>query len=218
MPSGVVTMKQENLFDRPTDRAEVAVSEGTLPPGLVFIPNFVSLDDEREIIQVLDDPSYASWSTELSRRVQHFGYRYNYKLRALSAEDRTTDLPEPLRWLAEELVSMEYFSKTPDQVIVNEYEPGQGISPHVDRETCFGPVVASLSLGSDAVLDFRSSAGQSGSLLLRARSMVVLSEDARYRWQHGIVGRKRDKIGGLEFSRERRVSLTFRSVLISQSA
>ena len=34
-----------------------------------------------------------------------------------------------------------------EQAIVNEYEPGQGIAPHVDRD-CFGPVVATVSLGS----------------------------------------------------------------------
>src|SRR5579885_744389 len=206
-------MKQDSLFDRTADCAEGAVFEGVLPRGLVFIPNFVSLDDEHDIIEVLDDPGFGLWSTELSRRVQHFGYRYNYKLRALSAADRTVDLPEPLRWLAEDLVTMHYFPTIPDQVIANEYEPGQGISPHVDRETCFGPVVASLSLGSDSVMDFRSPAGEVGSLLLQSRSMVILSEDARYLWRHGIAGRKRDKIAGFEFSRERRVSLTFRSAL-----
>jgi alkylated DNA repair dioxygenase AlkB len=41
-----------------------------------------------------------------------------------------------------------------DQAIINEYQPGQGISPHVDCVPCFGPVVAAISLGSDCVMDF----------------------------------------------------------------
>ena len=40
-----------------------------------------------------------------------------------------------------------------EQAIVNEYEPGQGIAPHIDRD-CFGPVVATVSLGSAVNMDF----------------------------------------------------------------
>ena len=210
-------MQQGDLFDQPTEEDGAEIAEGSLPAGLIFVPNFISVEDEHAILKLLDDPSRATWSTELSRRVQHFGYRYNYKLRALSSADRIADLPEPLRWLGEELVSMQYFTSLPDQVIVNEYELGQGISAHIDRETCFGPVVASLSMASDAVMDFRSPDGEAGSLLLRARSMVILTHDARYRWQHSIAGRKRDRIQGRESARQRRVSLTFRSVLISDA-
>jgi alkylated DNA repair dioxygenase AlkB len=111
---------------------------------------------------------------------------------------------------------MEYFSSTPDQIIVNEYQPGQGITSHIDRDTCFGPVVASLSIGSDAVMDFRSPEGKLGSLLLRSCSLVILTNEARYRWQHSIPGRKRDAIAGLEFVRDRRVSLTFRTVVLAE--
>ena len=37
--------------------------------------------------------------------------------------------------------------------VVVEYEPGQGIAPHIDRD-CFGPVVATVSLGSAVNMDF----------------------------------------------------------------
>jgi alkylated DNA repair protein alkB family protein 8 len=39
---------------------------------------------------------------------------------------------------------------TPNQVTVNEYIPGQGISPHVDTHTPFGEFIFSLSLGAGA--------------------------------------------------------------------
>jgi len=42
----------------------------------------------------------------------------------------------------------------PDQVIINEYQPGQGISPHIDCERCFGPRIFIISLGSQAVMEF----------------------------------------------------------------
>ncbi len=50
-----------------------------------------------------------------------------------------TSDPIPIpEWLAQFLSSLAhdgYFERDPDQVIVNEYEPGQGISPHVDTGT-----------------------------------------------------------------------------------
>jgi alkylated DNA repair dioxygenase AlkB len=42
------------------------------------------------------------------------------------------------------------------QVIINEYTPGQGIAAHIDHKGSFGPIVASLSLLSGAVMDFQS--------------------------------------------------------------
>ena len=149
-------MLQAGLFESPAHEFETAVSEGLLPCGLVFLPNFVSAAEERDLVASFDNPTLSTWSHELSRRVQHFGYRYNYKLRALSAADRIAELPETIRALGRRLVDLGYFASAPDQVIVNEYEPGQGISPHVDRQTCFGSAVASLSLASDIVMEFRS--------------------------------------------------------------
>jgi alkylated DNA repair dioxygenase AlkB len=49
-------------------------------------------------------------------------------------------------------------------------------------------------------------------LHLPARSLLVLSGDARYGWQHGIAPRRSDRIDGQLVQRGRRVSLTFRQV------
>ena len=209
-------MLQAGLFESPTHEAETTISVGSLPSGLIFLPNFVSAARERELVALLDDPLRSTWSHELSRRVQHFGYRYNYRLRALSAADKIGEPPELIRALGDRLVDLGYFTEAPDQVIVNEYEPGQGISPHTDRETCFGPAVASLSLESDIVMEFQSATGVPGALLLPARSLVILNDDARYNWKHGISARKRDKIGNRDFGRSRRISLTFRTVLVME--
>jgi alkylated DNA repair dioxygenase AlkB len=82
-----------------------------------------------------------------------------------------------------------------DQVIVNEYEPGQGIGAHVDRVPCFGPAVAAVSLGSACVMDFISPDGATrAGVLLDPGSLSVMSP----------LGR---------FQRGRRVSVTFRTVL-----
>src|SRR5262249_22705703 len=103
----------------------------------------------------------------------------------------------------------------PDQVIVNEYLPGQGIANHIDCQPCFTDTIISLSLGSPCVMDFTHKQTQQViSLLLESRSLVVLQGEARYDWMHGIPARKSDRYGGMMILRERRVSLTFRKVIV----
>jgi hypothetical protein len=64
----------ENAFaqDYPTLNRE-ALSKVS---GLEYIPNFVSAEVEQKIIEALNKES---WIGDLERRVQHYGYRYNYK-------------------------------------------------------------------------------------------------------------------------------------------
>jgi alkylated DNA repair dioxygenase AlkB len=60
-------------------------------------------------------------------------------------------------------------------------------------------------------MSFRQpSTGQQESLLLERRSLLILSDEARYQWQHGIARRKNDRWHGLLVPRSRRLSITFR--------
>ena len=103
---------------------------------------------------------------------------------------------------------------TSDQVIVNEYLPGQGISKHIDKITYFGSEIVTLSLGSTSVMTFRcGSTGQKEDLFLERRSLLVLTDEARYQWTHEIPGRKSDIMAGVRYSRGRRLSITLRTVL-----
>ena len=82
-----------------------------------------------------------------------------------------------------------------DQLIINEYFPGQGIAPHIDCEPCFTNTIASISLGSATVMDYTKDT-TSIPVVLRPRSLVVMKEESRYEWKHGIASRKTDKING----------------------
>ena len=97
-----------------------------------------------------------------------------------------------------------------DQLLVNEYLPGQGISLHTDYAP-FGPTAVSCSLLPPGVMDFRHRpTGPRASLLLEPRSLRVQTDEARYDWEHGIAPRKRDVWHGLWVERARCLSVTLR--------
>jgi alkylated DNA repair dioxygenase AlkB len=179
--------------------------------GLTYIPDYIDAPTEALLIQTIDAQP---WITELKRRVQHYGWRYDYKARSVTNDLRIGALPDWLQHYAVRLQQAGLFSEIPDQVIINEYQPGQGISSHIDCVPCFADTIASLSLGSPCVMDFtHSETCEKLSLLLEPCSLLVLSGDARYVWQHAIAGRKTDRYNGQIIQRTRRISLTFRKVL-----
>ena len=183
-------------------------------PGLSYAPDFVTAEEEVELIAAIDA---APWITELKRRVQHYGYRYDYKARSVTPEAYLGLLPDWLHALVERLTARAVFPTPPDQAIVNEYIPGQGISAHVDCVPCFGGVIASLSLGSGAVMQFSElETGREQPIYLDRRSLVVLSGAARYQWRHAVPARKSDRVGGGVRLRERRLSITLRTVLLAE--
>ena len=181
-----------------------------LPPGATLLPEF--LDPGAESILAADLDA-RSWDTVGGRRVQHFGYRYDY--RARSASEATPATPFP-GWMAElaRRIAAATGSDRPEQCIVNEYRPGQGIGMHADSPA-FGPLVASLSTGAAWPMRFRprnrrpyARGGQPDDLVatLPRRSLLVLRDGARNDWMHGICPRDSARQHG------RRISLTFRTL------
>jgi len=180
-------------------------------PGLAYIPDYINLDEQNQLLNAIDQQE---WSTKLKRRVQHYGYRYDYKNGSLASSKYLGALPDWAQSIASRLYDDGLTPKLFDQVIVNEYEPGQGITNHIDCIPCFGNTIISLSLGSFCVMDFtHCHTKEKASLLLYSGSLVVMQGAARYDWEHGIAARKKDKYKDREIVRSRRVSMTFREVL-----
>ncbi|OCH94483.1 hypothetical protein OBBRIDRAFT_789174 [Obba rivulosa] len=130
------------------------------------------------------------------------------------------------------------------QAIVNLYHPGAGIAPHVDLLGRFGDGIVGVSLGAGCAMRFeRVRCGASGGTVLREStsegkvredddddddacavylpegSVIVLSEEARYEWTHGIQKRTEDLVededrrGCSWIPRGTRLSITFRWLL-----
>ena len=58
------------------------------------------------------------------------------------------ELPLWTKPLIQKFLSDNLFDLEPDQLIINEYLPGQGIANHIDCEPCFDDTVISISLNS----------------------------------------------------------------------
>lgn len=185
--------------------------QGAVPPGARLRRDLIDVDEEAALLAFLDA---GDWSTELQRRVQHFGYRYDYKAGRVTADSYLGPLPPPVSRMAGRLVRAGLMSGMPDQAIANEYRPGQGISAHVDCVPCFGDAIVSVSLLSSCEMVFRQRAtAERMAVILPARSALLLTGPARYDWTHEIPARKSDRQGGIRIERSRRVSLTFRTMV-----
>jgi alkylated DNA repair dioxygenase AlkB len=134
----------------------LSLFEETTPSidGLIYIPDFISVEKEKSLLSNIDKQP---WLNDLKRRVQHYGYKYDYRAR------------------------------------------------NIDK---------SLSLGSGAMMQFEKD-GIREEIYLEPRSLIILSDAARYKWTHAIPARKSDKVYGQAVARNRRVSVTFRNVILS---
>ncbi|KAL3688151.1 hypothetical protein R1sor_014460 [Riccia sorocarpa] len=206
-------------------------------PGLVLYPDFVSEVEEQRLLASVDQ---LSWQVLAKRRVQHYGYEFLYKLRNVDLSQKLGDLPPFVEEVVSRLSKLSELteSREPslplDQLTVNEYPRGVGLSPHIDTHSAFEGSILSLSLAGSCVMEFRrytnESSDESGirtehdkesgksqmerrALFLPPRSLLVLSDEARYSWHHYIPHHKIDYVNGGVVERGlRRVSFTFRKV------
>ena len=173
--------------------------------GLLFIQDFITIAEEKQFIKTIEKQV---WDNSLKRRVQHYGYRYDYQARNVTEDMYLGKLPKWLNNVASKIKEDGLCEVVPDQVIINEYKPGQGVSPHIDCESCFGPRIFSLSLGSTAIMEFTLQGKPKKEIVLAQRSLVMMYGEARSIWKHSIPARLKDN--GIE--RGTRISLTFRNV------
>ena len=178
----------------------------------LYIGNYITNQQHDWLINKIDEQT---WLDDLKRRTQHYGYKYDYRARRINTNMFLGELPEWLTPVCAKLYNDGVLPFMADQIIVNEYIPPQGILPHIDCEPCFGDTIASMSLGSKCIMDLTNiTTKEKRQMVLEPKSLLVLSNEMRYNWTHGIVPRKSDMIEGRRVARERRVSLTFRKVII----
>lgn len=171
---------------------------------LLFCNDFITTDEESNLLSwILKQPS----NNLLQRRTWHYGYEYNYNNTNIKY---LGEIPNELQFLCKRLKDKSYFSKIPDQIIINEYKPGQGIAPHIDSFK-FGDTIATLSLNSSIIMVFENNEKKFDTLLI-PRSLYILKNDIRYKYKHSIPARLSDIINNKRVYRKTRYSITFRTI------
>jgi len=169
---------QPSLFDAPPD----------LPPGMVYRPEFVSAQEERELASWLDRLPFKPFlfqGFEGRRQVVSFGWQYDFsRSHLLKADDTPAELL-PLRARAAALAG--HRPQDLQQVLINKYEPGAPIGWHRDRPV-FAEVVG-VSLLAPCVFRLRRRTAEGFervSLTLAPRSAYLLAGPSRTDWEHSI--------------------------------
>ncbi|KAJ4759014.1 RNA-binding (RRM/RBD/RNP motifs) family protein [Rhynchospora pubera] len=222
------------------DSVVVSHSERELGiPGIHLMHEFITLEEEKELLKAVDE---RPWKSLAKRRVQHYGYEFLYEIRNVDSKQFLGELPSFVSHILQKIVSFpglgDTSSKLVDQLTVNEYPCGVGLSPHIDTHSAFDDLIFSLSLAGSCIMEFRQytegswnspassvvdaeeltkSAKPSNctrkAVFLPPRSMLLMSGEGRYAWHHYIPHHKVDMIGDRSVRRgSRRVSFTFRKV------
>lgn len=191
-----------------------------LPPGLHYFSNFVTDDYTKKI----DELPWVSVHKDYagSRRVQHYGYYYNYDRSdtfrvAPEMPSFIMDIKENIMKKCIELGLTEIYPNLKfDQCIVNNYYPGQGISYHTDHYK-FGPVIACITFNSGSLMSFMlPQQGEKDKivydLFTEPGSVYIMTGAVRSNFLHKMDARKNDVVDGVKIPRGRRISVTFRQV------
>ena len=179
-------MQQQSLFDLPEPVPT------NLPPGLVYEPGFLAVDEERALIELIGTlPLAAARYKQYTarRRVTSFGGSYDFDANKLLPARELIDELKPLRARVASWAGVAPSALA--HVLVAEYAPGTPLGWHrdvPDHEEVFG-----VSLGSTAVLRFRpyppTQPLRADVVRLRVapRSIYALRGVARWGWQHSVA-------------------------------
>jgi alkylated DNA repair dioxygenase AlkB len=160
----------------------------TLPDGFGYRPDVLSAAQERELVHEFKQLPFAPFKFHgftVNRRVVSFGFAYDFAARQVR---QAAPLPAFLNGLRQAAADMAAVPAAAfEHGMVTEYAPGAGIGWHKDKAE-FGVVVA-FSFISPCTLRFRRKTASGWERLnhvVHPRSAYLLTEAARWEWQHSI--------------------------------
>ena len=166
-----------------------------LPPSCYYIGNFLSKDEQTDILAAILKIPTGRWTQLSHRRLLSLPSQLIGKSRDILVN---ASLPSfVLGVIHDRFSDLRVFAEAPhggpNHCLVNEYRPGQGIMPHEDGPTYF-PVTATVTLGSHAVLNIyrKDDKGQRQAepawrILQEPGSLLVTKGDMYKNTLHGIA-------------------------------
>jgi alkylated DNA repair dioxygenase AlkB len=176
---------------RDPNQSDLFSPQGTLPDGLQYRAEFLSAEQERQLLQkipTLDfkEARYKEYAAK--RRVVNYGAGYDFDTNEVTAAPAIPDFLLPLRdalaaWIG---IDVDAFV----QALISEYRPGTPLGWH--RDVPDYELIAGVSLESAARMRFRPYPPRADkregafALQLEPRSAYVLARAARWQWQHSV--------------------------------
>lgn len=155
-----------------------------------YIPNVISELDEKSIIEQIQCTPTQRWTKLRNRSLQQWGGKVT-----INGLVNIESIPQYMNCCIERVQSMNIFIDNdiqPNHVLLNQYLPAQGISPHMDGPL-YTPLVTILSLQSTVMLKFYGRLPNGSqlnhhlySVLCEPRSLLVFSDDIYCNMWHAI--------------------------------
>ena len=148
--------------------------------GLTIIDDFINILEAKGLIDFIN--KNGKWNNSTSGRTIHYGYEYDDYKKTLKVAQ---NIPEWLNIIKKEVNGHFGNNDLIDQIIINEYKQGHGISKHIDDPELYGETIATLILGYAFPIIF---VNDTGNIILSVytptNSLIVLDNQARYDWTH----------------------------------
>ena len=174
-----------------------------MPAGLLYEREFIAPDEEAALLEgirrlPLQEAKYKAYTAK--RRIAVFGAAYDFETYELGPAPPLPGFLKPLREKVAKLIGAP--TDAFPHALVNEYRPGTPLGWH--RDVPEFELIAGVSLAGACRMRFRpyppAPRAKAFSLELEPRSVYVLRDEIRWRWQHSVAPTK-----------ELRYSVTFRT-------
>ena len=146
--------------------------------GLKIIENFITDDEEKELIQSIEAIEQISYRSGRSK-VMRFGSSKCY-----DNYMKQDTLPDFILKVAQKIVDAKLLDEIPDHASINEYKKNGFIPKHIDSNES-GDKITIVSLLSDADMFFEK--GDEKILVpLPRKSLIQMKNEIRWLWEHSI--------------------------------
>jgi alkylated DNA repair dioxygenase AlkB len=189
-----------------TLQAELFEATLNLPQGMRYLPELISPDEERALIEKISALPFKEFEFQGflgKRRTVSFGWHYDFNGGGLKRAEQLPEFLMPLRSQAAEFAAVD--ASALKHALIIEYRAGAGIGWHRDRPQ-FGDVIG-ISLLAPCTFRLRRKKGsvwERRTLTAEPRSAYLLRAASRTEWEHSIPPLQ-----------TMRYSVTFRTVLKS---
>ncbi|KAJ3071943.1 Alpha-ketoglutarate-dependent dioxygenase alkB 6 [Podochytrium sp. JEL0797] len=199
-----------------------------VPPTFTYIPDFITIEEEQRLLAKVASAPLPKWTSLKNRRLQNWGSTPIAAKGNTALKERMPDWLESLaaRICTENPMAFRFGEAqqlVPNHCLVNEYNPGQGIMPHLDGPA-YKPTVATVSLGEYTVLEFFKRRNLDDSMtdsmdandsdpddvdespkrrkpdfrfLIQRRSLVILQDEMYECFLHGIAENSEDEVSAI---------------------